>query len=596
MSTFARLMAFLRPHRAQVALAVLLGVATVGANVGLLAVSAYLISAAALRPLLLALSFPIYLVQFFGVSRAFFRYGERLRSHRMALTLLAEVRSWFYARLTPLAPARLLGYRSGDLLSRLAADVQELENLYLRGAAPLIIALIVALSICAILAGFSASLALAAALFLALAGVGVPLLARALAARAGTEQPATRAALTMQLVDGIQGMPDLLACGRTHEHHARIDALERALGDLQRRLARIDGLRGALGILMANLALVAILALAVPLVATGRIHGVYLAFLALLLLGSFEAVLPLGQAIQYLGRSLTAGERLLAVADAAPQVADPPAPLARPAGVPTLTFDGVSFAYPLYADAYGDEQGPRAATSGHSPPALEGVSFTLSPGRRIAIVGPSGAGKSTLARLALRVWDPTGGEIRVSGAPLPRYALDDARSLYAVVAQDTYIFADTLRRNLLLARPQASESDLALAVAQAQLGELVARLPRGLDAVVGEQGVRLSGGERQRVAIARALLKDAPILILDEATAHLDPLTERALLECILRSRGERSVLLISHRLVAMERMDEILVLDHGRVVERGTHAALLAAGGQYHQLFETQNQALYVS
>jgi ATP-binding cassette subfamily C protein CydC len=270
-----------------------------------------------------------------------------------------------------------------------------------------------------------------------------------------------------------------------------------------------------------------------------------------------------------------------------------------------LTFDQVCFTYDLGAREH-PAQDPDAgealsrlqsgwclSSDRRQWPTLQDVSFELAPGRRVAIVGPSGSGKSTLARLALRAWDPCSGEIRLDGAPLPRYTLDDARSLFAVVAQDTYIFADTLCNNLLLARPAASGDDLARVVAQARLADLVARLPRGLDSALGEQGQQIAGGERQRVAIARALLKDAPILLLDEATANLDPLTERALLETIHDLLGGRSLLLISHRLVTMERMDQILVLDHGRIVERGTHMALLEARGLYHDLFEAQNQIL---
>jgi ATP-binding cassette subfamily C protein CydC len=582
MSTVFRLLRFLGGHRRRVARTVLLGWWTIAANVGLLAVSAYLVADAALRPSLLTLWFPIYLVQFFGVSRACFRYGERLVSHRLTFDLLADVRAWFYGRLIPLAPARLLAYRSGDLLTRLAADIQELENLYLRGVAPLVVAVVVTASVASIFAAFNVALALDALCCLLLAGLGVPLLARALARRAGRVHPALRAALTTQLVDGIQGMPDLIAFGLAAQQRERLAVQERALGATRRRMACVDGLRQALSIVTANLALVAILALATPLVIAGRIPGVYLAGLALLLLGSFEVVQPLGQAFQYLERSLAAGDRLFEVADAPAAITDSLTPLPRPAGIPTLTFDQVHFTY--------DALCPCTLL-----PALQDVSFELAPGRRVAIVGPSGSGKSTLARLALRAWDPSGGAIRLDGVPLARYTLDDVRRLFAVVAQDTYIFTDTLRNNVLLARPDASEAELARVVAAAQLTELVARLPRGLDSALGEQGQQIAGGERQRVALARALLKDAPILLLDEATANLDPLTEYALLDTIHDLLCGRSLLLISHRLVTMDRMDEILVLDQGRIVERGTHATLLAARGLYHQLFEAQNQILSI-
>ncbi len=221
---------------------------------------------------------------------------------------------------------------------------------------------------------------------------------------------------------------------------------------------------------------------------------------------------------------------------------------------------------------------------------MSDVSFSLASGRRIALVGPSGSGKSTLLRLALRFWDPAAGTICLNGQDIRRYALDDLRALIGVVEQDTCLFNDTLRGNLLLARPDAGEGELGRVLEQAQLTSLVRQLPQGLKTWVGEQGLRLSGGERQRVAIARALLKDAPLLILDEPTANLDPLTERAVLDALDVLMQGRSVLLITHRLIAMERMDEILVLDRGRVRERGTHEQLLARGGLYRQMVDLQN------
>ena len=224
---------------------------------------------------------------------------------------------------------------------------------------------------------------------------------------------------------------------------------------------------------------------------------------------------------------------------------------------------------------------------------LDQISLDVAAGSWVAVVGPSGSGKSTLAHLILRFWDPTSGEIRIGGHNIRDYALDDLRSMVGVVAQDTHIFADTLRHNLLLARPDAAEGEIAQVLERAQLAELVEGLPRGLDTWVGEQGLRLSGGERQRLAIARTLLKNAPILLLDEATADLDPLTEQAVLAAIHELMRGRTVLMMTHRLIGMERMDEILVLDHGRIVERGTHDDLIAAHGLYRQMLDVQNQML---
>jgi ATP-binding cassette subfamily C protein CydC len=573
--TFLRLIAFLKPHVPRVLLAVLLGVATVASNVGLLATAAYVISASALVAFLGALVIPIYLVRLFGVFRAGARYGERLVSHNLTFELLADFRTWFYTRLEPLAPARLLRYRTGDLLSRIVGDVEELQNVYLRVVAPVAVASVVSLLTFALLYSFGPLLAFVVIGFLLVAGIGVPLLVRRLAHGLGRKQLELRGELNARFVDGVQGAQDLLAFGGEREHERTIATLNRRLGRLQGKMAFITGLQDALGDLLMNLAMFSVLVLAIPLVSGGEVWGVYLAFLALLVLGSFEAVQPLGTAFQFLGRSVRAGERLFEIVDAEPEVKDPATPLPIPRDH-RLEFDGVGF-------RYGDE----------GRFVLEDVSFTLERGRRIAIVGPSGAGKSTLAGLVLRFWDPTEGNISIGGRNICRYAQDDVRALIGVVSQDTHVFNDTLRANLLLARPGATDDELGTVLAQAQLDELVQRLPRGLESQLGEQGLRLSGGERQRLSVARALLKESSLLLLDEPTANLDPTTERDLLDAVYDSTLDRATLVITHRLVRMERMDEILVLERGRIVERGTHAELAARQGPYRRMLDVQSELL---
>lgn len=585
MKTFMRLLAQLSPFRWWIALAILLGCIMIASNMLLLGMAAYLIAAAALGPLLVALALPIYIVQVMSVVRACSRYAERLVSHNVTFRLLARLRVWLYSRLKPLAPALLLSYRSGDVLTRLVADIEELQNVYLRAVSPIIVALVIGLLSFYIFSIFSLTLAWVALAFLIAAGLGIPFLTSMLARGIGRQQLVVRAELNAQVLDGIQGVQDLLAFGRAGDQRQKVVSLDKKLAHLQRRMAFISGLEQALNDLMSNLALLTLLVLAIPLVATKAIDGVYLGFLALIILASFEAILPLGQAFQFLGTSLAAAERLFAIADTVPTVMEPAEPLEPlepldPLTMPersrhehTLEFVDVSFAYPS-----GEEN------------ALSAVSFCLAPGKRVALVGPSGGGKSTLVRLALRFWDPTAGAIRLDGQDIRHYALDDLRAFVSVVDQDTYLFNDTIRGNLLLARPEASESELERVLEQAQLVTLVRRLPKGLTTWVGEQGLRLSGGERQRIAIARALLKDAPLLILDEPTANLDPLTERALLDDLDMLMQGRTVLMITHRLVAMERMDEILVLHQGRVRERGTHEQLILAGGLYRQMTDLQN------
>jgi ATP-binding cassette, subfamily C, bacterial CydC len=572
---FLRLLGFLKPHLPHVALAVLLGVATVASNVGLLATAAYVISAAVLVPFLGALVIPIYLVRLFGVSRAGARYAERMASHNLTFRLLANLRTWFYARIEPLAPARLLRYRSGDLLSRIVKDVDELENIYLRVVSPVVVAAMISTLAFLLFYVFDPLLALFAFGSLVATGVGVPLLVRWLARGLGRRHLELRAELNARIVDSIQGAQDLLAFGREDDQQRDIAAVNRKLGRVQGRMAFITGLQDALSDLMMNLTMLAILVLAIPQVTGGEIRGVYLAFLALVILGSFEAVQPLGTAFQFLGRSVGAAERLFELVDAEPEVTDPVQPLPPPVDC-TLELDRVGFCY---------EPG--------GPPVLEDVTFVVEPGKRVAVVGPSGAGKSTLANLILRFWDPSSGGIRLGVHDVRKYAQDGLRDLIGVVAQDTHVFNDTLRGNLLLARPDATDDELQRVLARAQLSELVERLPEGLDSPLGEQGLKLSGGERQRLSIARTLLKAAPLLVLDEPTADLDPLTERRLLDAAYEMMRDRATLVITHRLVRMDEMDEILVLDGGRIVERGTHEKLLEAGGLYHHMVEVQSDIL---
>jgi len=322
-----------------------------------------------------------------------------------------------------------------------------------------------------------------------------------------------------------------------------------------------------------------VLVLAIPLVGSGVVSGTSLAVLALAALAGFEAVMPLPQTAQMLSSSTQAARRLFEIVDAEPVVKDAKdvvRDLKSGSRISNLELSHLSFAYP-----------------GNTQPALLDISLRLCPGQKIAVVGPSGAGKSTLANILLRFWDYSQGRILLNGSELHELVQEEARRQFSVISQRTYFFNDTIRGNLLLARPKASESQVWEAVQRAQIHDFIVGLPDGYETVIGEQGLRLSGGERQRLAIARALLKDAPIFLLDEPTANLDPLTERAVLENIFDLAEGRSVLLITHRLVSLERMDEIVVLDSGRILDRGLHADLARRAGLYRRLWDLQNRLL---
>jgi ATP-binding cassette subfamily C protein CydCD len=576
-----RLLHFLNGSWGWVALSVLLGALTVSSNVGLMGTSAFLISAAALHPELATLQVAIVGVRFFGIARGVFRYAERLTTHNVTFRLLARLRTWFYRALEPLAPARLMQYRSGDLLSRIIADVETLENFYVRVVAPPLVATVVGAGMTIFFGRYDLPLAWVYLAFMLVLGLGVPLLSWTLSRRAGTELVSRRAALQARLVDGIQGLADLLVFGRGTDYSESLIADGKAYDQTQRHLASLTGFSSALITLLVNLGMLTVLALAIPLVASGQVSGVMLAVLTLSAMAGFEAVLPLPLAAQTLSSSLQSARRLFEVVDEEPMVRDSlfvrrDLLSAGPATNHELRITNLTFSYP-----------------DQSQPALQEINFQLTPGKRIAIVGPSGAGKSTLANLLMRFWDYSQGQILLDGRDFHEFAQEDVRRLVSVISQRTYFFNDTIRQNLLLVRPTATESEVENAAQRAQIHDFIIRSPKGYETIIGERGFRLSGGERQRLAIARALLKNAPIFLLDEPTANLDPLTERHLLDMLFTLTHDQSLLLITHRLVGLEHMAKILVLDHGRIIESGTHAELVAAGGLYRRLWDLQNRIL---
>jgi ATP-binding cassette subfamily C protein CydC len=549
MNTLARLLKLLAPFRWWIALSTLLGFATIGSGVGLMAMSAYLISRAAVVSSVAELSLAIAGVRLFAISRAALRYVERYLTHLTTFRILARLRVWFYSALEPLAPARLQRYRSGDLLTRVVADIETLEHFYVRVVTPPIVAALVTALACAILGAFDVWLVVALLLFLALTGVALPLVTQWLGREPSGALITTRAELNARMVDQLQGAEDLLVFGQEEPYRESALALSDQLNHLQERLAVIRGLGVALGGLLASLAGLTVLWLAIPLVSSGHIDGVYLAVLPLTALASFEAVQPLALALQNLEASQAAARRLFGLIDSEPEVASEPVTSPHPLNY-SLVARHISFAYAA------DEL-----------PALEDVSFSVPTGGCLAIIGPSGAGKSSLAQLLLRFWDYQNGEILLGGHDLGAYRSDDARALLSVVTQDTYLFNGTIRDNILLAKGDASDEEIEAAARQAQLDAFVQILPQGYDTLVGENGARLSGGERQRIAITRAILKEAPILLLDEATAHLDAVTAREIMETLQVLMTTRTTLILAHDLRGLDFVDHVLRFDAGRLV-----------------------------
>lgn len=568
---FRRVVRLMSPYKGWLRAGMVLALATLLANVGLMAVSGWFIAAMALAGLAgAAMNYftPAALIRLFAIVRTGGRYVERLVTHEATFRLLALLRVWFYEHVEPLAPARLTQYRSADLANRIQADIDTLDQVYLRFLVPVGVAALGVSLILVAMAFFSPAVALTTGAFLLLGGAALPLYLRRRARAPGRHLVESRAALRSAVADGLQGQAELRVYGACVRQEELVQRWSREHIRAQRELNRMTAFaQGGLG-LLANLALWSAVFLAIPLVSRGELRPPDLPMLALFALASFEAVLPLSQAFQNLGEVLAAARRLFEIVDTVPVVAD----AAQPAPLPQdmdLRIRGLKFRY---------------AQSG--PWILDGLDLELRAGAHLALVGASGTGKSSLVQVLVRFWEYQEGDIRLGGQEVRALRVEDVRSRIAVVSQDAYLFNATARENLLLARPQASAEELREACEAAQIHDFLAALPQGYDTELGEGGALLSGGQARRIAIARALLKNAPILILDEPTEGLDRATERDLLQALGILMQGRSVLLISHHLDALAHLvDEVAVLEQGRIAERGTLAHLLQTDSLYRRM-----------
>jgi ATP-binding cassette, subfamily C, bacterial CydC len=507
-----------------------------------------------------------------SVGRSLFRYLDRLASHDVAFRVLADVRVAIYRRLERLAPAGLAAFRSGDVLARLVSDVDAIQDIYLRGLAPPLTAALAGAGAvtCCLLILAPAGGVLAAGLLVA--GGLVSWLTALTARRAGRRTGPARGELAAAVSELISGAAELTAFGAADRALSRCATADEELTRLARRSGAAAGLAAGLDTLVTCLTVWGVLVLGVAAVSAGPLSRVPLAVITLTALAAFDAVTSLPAAAVALGQALGSSGRIAAVLDEPDPVRDPAAPLPPPAGPARLRLHGARVRY-----------GPAGRA------ALDGLDLDLVPGRRVALVGPSGAGKSTAAAVALRFCELSGGTATLNGRALTAYSADDVRGLVGGCAQDPHVFAASIRDNLRVARPAATDAELADAASRARLLAWIESLPRGWDTEAGARGSALSGGQRQRLALARALLADPAVLVLDEPVAHLDGATRRALTADLLAATRGRTVLLITHDLDGLDQLDEIIVLDQGRVAERGGHARLLAAGGWYARRWREQ-------
>ncbi|MBV7669880.1 thiol reductant ABC exporter subunit CydD [Streptomyces halstedii] len=569
---FARIRETARAERGKLSLALLLGSLAVGSSVGLMAVSGWLISRASEQPPVLYLMVAVTATRAFGLGRAVFRYAERLVSHDAVLRTLAELRVAVYRGLERVAPAGLRTARRGDLLTRLVSDVDALQDYWLRWLLPAGTALLVGVGAVGFTGWLLPEAGAVLAAGLVLAGVGVPLVSGAAARHAERMLAPARSRLAVRVADLLGGTAELTVAGALPRRKREARAADADLTAIASRAATATAVGAGLSALLCGLTVVAAALVALPAVHDGRLAGVALAVVVLTPLAAFEAVNGLPLAVQFRRRIGRSAERVYEVLDAPLPVREPADPAEAPASPFPLVLRDLSARY-----------------GGADRDALDSVDLTLVPGRRVAVVGPSGSGKTTLAQVLLRFLDAREGTYSLGGVEASALDGDTVRTFVGLCAQDAHVFDSSIRENLRLARTDATDDELSDALGRARLLDWVRSLPDGIDTLVGEHGARLSGGQRQRLALARALLADFPVLVLDEPAEHLDLATADALTADLLDATRGRTTLLITHRLAGLDAVDEVLVLDEGRIAQRGAYAELAVADGPLRGMLERE-------
>lgn len=575
MKALVRLLAVIRELTGEVLLSLLLGVAAITAGIGLLGTSAYLIASAALKPSIADLQVAIVGVRFFGISRGVFRYLERLVSHSVNLRVLSRLREDFYRRVEPGAPANLAFHRSGDVLERVMGDLETLENFYVRVISPVVVALVITTGVSLFVGGYASQLGLILAVGLVTGGFIHPAISMLVSRKHLRALSRSKSAASARIVETLQGLEDIQVCN-AHERFfgPLLDDFQRS-GELQQRLVTISASSSGLSLLITNLTVLGLLWVAIPLVGAEGFNGISLAVVLLVALASFEAVLPMPAASLNFNASATAAGRLFSIGEnrAAP-LAETRAPDGTAA--PVVLFENVNFSY---------------ATE--TAPVLTGIDLALSPGRKVAIVGASGAGKTSLLNLLLSFEHPQSGRISIGGMDLRDTNPDWSRNWFAVMPQSVYLFNDTLRANLLLAKPDAADEALVRALRNVDLGDWFNALPLGLDTWIGEHGMKMSGGERQRLALARTLLQDRPFIVFDEPTANLDRVTSRKVMNALFSILASKGMLIITYDMDLLREMDEIVVLGGGRITQRGTFDELSTIKGDFRNIFVLESDKL---
>ncbi len=561
-------LALYKRHKWLLTLGVVLAIVTLLASIGLLTLSGWFLSASAVVGVAGIYSFNYMLpaagVRGAAIIRTAGRYFERLVSHDATFRVLQHLRVATFSKLLPLSPAGLARFRQGELLNRIVADVDTLDHLYLRVISPLVGALVVILVVTIGLSVLDVTLALTlGGIMLATLLLLPPLFYRA-GKPTGEQITQLRGQYRQQLTSWLQGQAELMLFNASDRYRKQMEKTEQRWQEAQRRQAELTALSQALMLLIGGIAVIAMLWMASDGVGGNSQPGALIALFVFCALAAFEALAPVTGAFQHLGQVIASARRITQITEQQPEVTfsqQAPQSISRVA----LTLDEVTFRYPQ-----------------QSTPALNDISLQVAAGEHIAILGRTGCGKSTLLQLLTRAWDPANGQIQLNGQPLSDLSETTLRQAMSVVPQRVHLFSATLRDNLLLAAPQASDGELSDTLKRVGLDKLLE--DGGLNSWLGEGGRQLSGGELRRLAIARALLHNAPLMLLDEPTEGLDATTESQILDLLSEVMRDKTVLMVTHRLRGLARFNQIIVMDNGQIIEQGSHAELLAKQGRYYQ------------
>ncbi|MFN1129366.1 cysteine/glutathione ABC transporter ATP-binding protein/permease CydC [Lelliottia nimipressuralis] len=561
-------LALYKRHKWMLTLGIVLAIVTLLASIGLLTLSGWFLSASAVAGVAGLYSFNYMLpaagVRGTAIARTAGRYFERLVSHDATFRVLQHLRIFTFSKLLPLSPAGLARFRQGELLNRVVADVDTLDHLYLRVISPLVGAFVVIVTVTLGLCVLDVPIALTLGGIMLLTLLLLPPLFYRAGKSTGENLTRLRGDYRQQLTSWLQGQAELTIFGASRRYRAQMESTELSWHEAQRRQSELTALSQAVMMLIGGVAVIAMLWMASGGVGGNTQPGALIALFVFCALAAFEALAPVTGAFQHLGQVIASAVRITQITEQKPEVAFTAQHDVAPQSV-ALQLKDVTFAY-----------------DGQAQNALDAISLTIPAGKHVAVLGRTGCGKSTLLQLLTRAWDPRRGEIHFNDTPLTEFSEPALRKAVSVVPQRVHLFSATLRDNLLLASPQASDSDLSAVLEQVGLQKLLE--DDGLNSWLGEGGRQLSGGELRRLAVARALLHDAPLMLLDEPTEGLDATTESQILDLLAQVMKNKTVLMVTHRLRGLANFDQIIVMDNGQIIEQGSHAELLAKQGRYYQ------------